>query len=185
MRKKPGRSLSGEEARLWALAIQDAKPLGARPAWRDGMAAVSPPKRPPATPALQPPVCDGAPRPLGGLDAATERRLRRGALEPEAVLDLHGDSEAVAYPKLARFLEGAAERGKRCVLIVTGKGAGGAESASDGPRPRGRGVLRRALPLWLAAPPLDALVVGLREANSRHGGGGALYVILRKPKRPA
>ena len=43
-----------------------------------------------------------------------------------------------------------------------------------------RGVLRQAVPHWLAAPDLAALVVSYSAAPRRLGGEGALYVRLRK-----
>ena len=54
------------------------------------------------------------------------------------------------------------------MLVITGKG----------------GVLRPYLPLWLNAPELQDLVIGMREAHAKHGGGGAFYVALQKRKTP-
>jgi DNA-nicking Smr family endonuclease len=44
-----------------------------------------------------------------------------------------------------------------------------------------RGILRRMVPQWLALPDLRAVVLGFEEAGPRQGGGGALYVRLRRP----
>ena len=44
-------------------------------------------------------------------------------------------------------------------------------------------VLRRAAPEWLAAPHLRPMVAGISEAHRRHGGGGALYVALKRKAR--
>lgn len=67
----------------------------------------------------------------------------------------------------AFVLRGHAE-GRRAVLIITGKGA------------TGDGVLRRRVPEWLAEAPLRPLIAGLAESHHRHGGGGALYVALKR-----
>ena len=76
-----------------------------------------------------------------------------------------------AFAVLVSFLRHAQARGARIVLVITGKGREGEE---------GRGVLRQAVPGWLARPDLRDLVVGFEEAGRRHGGAGALYVRLRR-----
>lgn len=118
-----------------------------------------------------------------GVDGRTAERLRRGQLEPEARLDLHGLTEARAHARLAGFLKSAQAQGHRLVLVVTGKGA----AASDPHAPfdlelegRSRGVLKTMVPRWLREPELAPIVAEVRPAHRRHGGGGALYVYLRK-----
>lgn len=121
-----------------------------------------------------------------GIDGRTGARLERGALEPDARIDLHGMTETVAHRALATFIRSASARGCRLVLIVTGKGL-------KGPHPdepfdlelvqRRRGVLRSMTPRWLAEPDLAGFVADIRPAHRRHGGDGALYVYLRKAKR--
>lgn len=98
----------------------------------------------------------------------TEARLRRGRLEPEARIDLHGHSYDGAYRLLVAFLTRNFLEGKRLVLVITGKG----------------GVLRNNLPQWLNGAELGGVVIGMREAHAKHGGGGAFYVALQK-RRPA
>jgi len=72
----------------------------------------------------------------------------------------------------------------RTVLVITGKGGGRRQ-----PPPGAAwwetdevGILRRAVPRWLAEPPLRAVVIGCEPASPRHGGEGALYVLLRRRK---
>ncbi len=119
-----------------------------------------------------------------GLDGATAQRLKRGKLEPESRLDLHGLTEAQAYRALVTFLRGAHARGLRLLLVVTGKGRPVPED-----RPfdlellaRSRGVLRTLVPRWLCEPELARFIAKTEEAHRRHGGGGALYVYLRKKR---
>jgi DNA-nicking Smr family endonuclease len=115
-----------------------------------------------------------------GINGATEDRLRRGSLEPDAKLDLHGMTEAAAYRALSSFLMGARQRGNRLILVVTGKGNPcKEESASWMTSPHG--VLKQMVPRWLNEPELASLIASVRPAHVRHGGGGALYVYLRKP----
>ena len=118
-----------------------------------------------------------------GLDGRTGDRLRRGAIAPDAKLDLHGLTESAAHRALASFLQAAHKRGDKLVLIVTGKGA----NASEGPfdlelAGRSRGVLKTMVPRWLREPQFAKWIADLRGAHRRHGGDGALYVYLRKSK---
>ena len=114
-----------------------------------------------------------------GVNGATEDRLRRGMLEPDAKLDLHGMTEAAAYRALSGFLMGAQQRGNRLILVVTGKGnPRKEESASWMVSPYG--VLKQMVPRWLKEPELASMIASTKPAHLRHGGGGALYVYLRK-----
>ncbi|MBV1704609.1 MAG: Smr/MutS family protein [Hyphomicrobiales bacterium] len=177
------RRLSDEELRLWAEVARTVAPSAGRVA----------PTLPPAAPELASPAAakpasgDAAPiaarsaPPLAPIEEGLRRRLRRGRAEIDAALDLHGMTQARAHARLGEFLEGARARGARIALVITGKGAPGAgESvASFGDAP---GVLRRQVPHWLRAPELRAIVLGFEEAGPGHGGGGALYVRLRRAR---
>jgi len=85
-----------------------------------------------------------------------------------------------AHGALTRFILGEQARGTRCVLVITGKGGdyrGRAIGYDDG-----RGALKRDVPRWLREPALAGAVVGVYQAHRRHGGEGALYVYLRRPR---
>ena len=117
----------------------------------------------------------------GGLDGNTQDRLNRGLIVPDAALDLHGMTEAAAHRSLARFLHGARERGNRLIVVVTGKGnPRAADVAAWTQSPHG--VLKEMVPRWLAEPELKPLIALVQPAHIRHGGGGALYVYLRKSR---
>ena len=100
-----------------------------------------------------------------GLDGRTRRRLSRGDVPIDRRLDLHGHTAARAEIKLQRFIEDASYAGCRCVLVITGKGAG---------------VLKGFVPGWLKEAPLSRLVLALAEARPVDGGSGAFYVLLRR-----
>lgn len=128
------------------------------------------PKRPPVPP------------PLGRFDSREQRRLATGRTEIDARIDLHGMRQREAHSALRAFLLRSQDRGHRIVLVITGKGAPqGGGGFAEGPE-QGRGVLRRAVPLWLEEPELRRIVVSHASAHIRHGGEGALYVRLRKPR---
>ncbi len=111
------------------------------------------------------------------MDHKTHRQMTRGKVAPEARIDLHGMTLAVAQPVLIRFVLQAQAAGKRLVLIITGKGRDG---GPDAPLPVRPGALRHNVPHWLHMPPLNGAVLQVRPAHRRHGGEGAYYVYLRK-----
>ena len=102
-----------------------------------------------------------------GIDGRTQRRLFRGDVPVDRQLDLHGLTAARAESRLAQFIETAARDGCRCVLVITGKGAG---------------ILRGLVPDWLKRQPLSFYILALAEARPHDGGSGALYVLLRRKR---
>lgn len=183
--EKPGkhaRILSPEEAELWRRVQRTAIPMPGRkitaiePATdgRDmpgadakttGGNRVAMPR-----PAPEPRSAAAAPV-ISYLDDRTLRELRRGRLEIDAILDLHGMTQERAHAALSGFVSSNRARGSRIVLVITGKGEGG------------NGILRRMVPEWLRQPPLSGLVSAYRVAHASHGGKGALYVRLRKQRQ--
>ncbi|PCH75422.1 MAG: DNA mismatch repair protein MutS [Rhodobacteraceae bacterium] len=111
------------------------------------------------------------------MDRKAFGRMKRGKLRPEGRLDLHGMTMNRAQPALVRFILSAQASGKRLVLVITGKGK---PSDTSGPIPVPHGVLRHQVPHWLSTPPLAQAVLQISPAHNSHGGGGALYVYLRR-----
>lgn len=113
------------------------------------------------------------------MDAKAFARMSRGKLTPQARIDLHGLTLAAAHPQLIGFVLGAQARGLRLLLVITGKGR---RPSDDGPVPGRNGILRHQVPLWLMQAPLGPAVLQVTEAHFRHGGSGAFYVYLRRPR---
>ena len=116
-----------------------------------------------------------------GLDRRTAERLRKGQMEIDGRIDLHGLTRAEAHRELRSYISAAHIRGMRCVLVITGKGS--SRQKTDDAVFMGTtrsGILREAVPKWLSAPDLAHLVVDIRHAQPKHGGSGALYVLLRR-----
>jgi DNA-nicking Smr family endonuclease len=113
------------------------------------------------------------------MDQKAFTRLKRGKLKPEGRIDLHGMTLDRAHPALTDFILSAHRRGKRLVLVITGKGK---QRDEGGPIPVRHGVLRHQVPQWLSTPPLSALVLQITQAHISHGGGGAYYVYLRRQR---
>jgi DNA-nicking Smr family endonuclease len=123
--------------------------------------------------------------PLAAMDRRTAQRLNRGQIEPEGRLDLHGEGLETARMHLLHFLMTERQRGKRMVLVITGKGASPfARHTLHGINhfhaPEREGRLRREVPEWLHEEVFRQHVVGLQPAHPKHGGGGAFYVRLRR-----
>jgi DNA-nicking Smr family endonuclease len=116
-----------------------------------------------------------------GINGATQERLRRGMVEPDARIDLHGMTQQAAHRTLFAWLATAHARGHRLVLVITGKGnPRNGENAPWMMSPHG--VLKQMVPRWLNEPGLAALIASSGPAHARHGGEGALYVYLRKSR---
>lgn len=178
----------GEDGALFRRALADVAPLKKRPKARVGDAAgPTSPKPPPAKQAAQPTprpvprVARRAGTPTGaakeleigataGIDRRTADRFRRGRMAIEGRLDLHGLYQEEAHEALRGFIAGAAARGQRCVLVVTGKGRVS----------QGGGVLRRAVPKWLNQPGLREHILSIAQARIEDGGDGAIYVLLKR-----
>ena len=122
---------------------------------------------------------------LAAFDRRTAQKLGRGQSEPEARLDLHGETLENARFALLHFLSSRRMQGMRLVLVITGKGASPfARHTLHGIKhfntPEREGKIRRELPMWLEETQFRVHVVGFQPSHPRHGGGGAFYVRLRK-----
>jgi DNA-nicking Smr family endonuclease len=115
------------------------------------------------------------------IDRRTEQKLKRGRMEIDATLDLHGLKQQAAHFRLMHFIARAFDDGHKAVLVITGKGAPRGEEAGIMPSER-RGVLRVQVPLWLEQAPLCDYVRGIKSAGPRHGGAGALYVLIKRKR---
>ncbi|MDC0737750.1 Smr/MutS family protein [Cognatishimia sp. SS12] len=113
------------------------------------------------------------------MDKKAFGRMKRGKLLPEARIDLHGMTLEQAHPALIGFVMRSYGEGMRLVLVITGKGK---SKRDDGPIPERRGVLKHQVPGWLQMAPLRQVVLQVTEAHLKHGGSGAYYVYLRRPR---
>jgi DNA-nicking Smr family endonuclease len=111
---------------------------------------------------------------VSGLDPGVARKLRRGEYAVQGHVDLHGLTREEAKQAVDRFLRGARQAGKRCVLVVHGRGT---HSRDQVP------VLKEALRTWLATARFARHVLAFATARPQDGGGGALYVLLRRAGR--
>ena len=170
------RSLSPEEEALWAEVAATIRPLSREPPKRlekavpertsivhrapaRRVSVAAEPKPPPSRP--------------GTLDSGWDKRLGSGSVEPDRVLDLHGLNLDQAWTAIDTGLEAAIRTGQRVVLLITGH-------ARPNAPPVQRGKIRAAVHHWLAASRHAPRIAAVRGAHRRHGGGGSLYIILRR-----
>jgi DNA-nicking Smr family endonuclease len=182
------RSLSPDEEALWARVASTIRPLSRerlnRP--RNGEGDHPEPKVKdrggPPFPRLRrgpPPLSASQPvLPVPGrntLDGSWDKRLRGGTVEPDRIVDLHGMSLDRAWGAIDRALEQAIARGERILLLITGH-------QRSGEPPIRRGAIRAAVHDWLAASRHSGDIAAVRGAHRRHGAGGSLYIVLRRPR---
>jgi DNA-nicking Smr family endonuclease len=109
-----------------------------------------------------------------GLNHQTLRQLKSGEFSPEAHLDLHGLNADDAHSVLLHFVKENYLAGKRCLLVIPGRGKNS---------PAGRGVLKEQIQYWLIRDPFKRVLLAFSTAQPQHGGAGALYLLLRKYKK--
>ena len=108
-----------------------------------------------------------------GSDPAQLGRVRRGEIEWQRSIDLHGLVVQEARVRVRSELAEAVRSGERCVRIIHGRGHG----SESGP------VLKQELPGWLAERPHGRQVLGFCCAHEIPGGTGVTLVLLRRRRR--
>jgi len=171
-----GRTVSDAESTLWQQVTGDVEPLAGTGASESLPPDIEKPPAPRKPPVPRPaPPAPSAPVELHhgsapGLDRSTQQKMRRGKVAIEARVDLHGMTQNEAHHVLNAFLHNCQAAGRRTVLVITGKGAGG------------EGVLRAAVPKWLNQGACRRMIRAFSFAAPKDGGEGALYVMLKRLK---
>lgn len=106
-----------------------------------------------------------------GVDRKLLRKLKHGDFSVQAHLDLHGLVREAAQREVRAFLRESRAQGRRCVLVIPGRGKGS---------PDGEPILKRLLIRWLSRGEVGKLVLAFCTALPVDGGAGALYVLLRR-----
>jgi DNA-nicking Smr family endonuclease len=165
---------------LWAKVAATIRPLSRNPAsapaiatTAESLATAKPRGRVPSTRPVELPPKRTKILYNATLDGGWDRRLSSGSAQPDRTLDLHGHSLDRAWEAIDRELESAIASNDRVLLLITGH-----ERRGDPPLERGR--IRAAVHDWLAVSRHASRIAAVRPAHRRHGGGGSLYIILRK-----
>ncbi len=178
MAQRGRKNLSEEDHKTWSRFSRTVKPLPRMkpdPVAETPLSAAKtvdvpkPPKKPPLPAPQKTPERAATPQSAKHpIDDRTRRKIARGRVSLDDRIDLHGMTHDRAKTTLTAFLVRCHRAGDRTVLVITGKGS------------VGEGVLRNALPRWLATEPLAAMVSGYTAADRKHGGEGAFYVRLKR-----
>lgn len=189
-RKGGQRPLNPGEKSIWRAVTETVSPLpgvslparaASVPAQTEKKTSSSAPRRTLKNTAPAAGPANPAPRIDAG-DPRMAQKVARGRIDIDATLDLHGYSQASAETRLQHFIEFAAMRGQRVVLVITGKGvAAHTEHRPFGDAPRG--ILRRRFLEWVETPPLRDRIASVRQSHQRHGGRGAFYIFLKSPSK--
>jgi len=102
-----------------------------------------------------------------GVQKSQMQRLLRGQLAFVGSLDLHGFNVERAREQLVDFIDEAQRFAVRCVRIVHGKASGSFDKQA---------LLKSRVNSWLRQHPE---VLGFASCLPRHGGNGAVYVLLK------
>jgi DNA-nicking Smr family endonuclease len=179
------RRLGEQEKALWGRVIATVKPMHvAKPkaeAKPPALApkAVRPPAKAGALAAKAHPVAPKLPpvqehKTPNNLDGHWDRRIHKGGVVPDVSVDLHGSALSGAYARLDGALEQAIAQRMKVILLVTGKAR-----THDRASGEGRGAIASVVRDWLAASRHASNISAVRNAHPRHGGSGALYIILK------
>ncbi|MBW2027607.1 MAG: Smr/MutS family protein [Deltaproteobacteria bacterium] len=106
-----------------------------------------------------------------GFSRKLMKRLKMGQFPVQDYIDLHGLTRQEAERAVRDFLVRSRSLGRRCVLIVHGRGLNSPDSFP---------VLKEGLPRWLSRGPVRKIVLAFATARPYDGGAGAIYVLLRK-----
>jgi DNA-nicking Smr family endonuclease len=184
---RPPVGLTPEEAQMWRRLAATVTPLHP-PAPVTALpksVQVEPPRPAPRVrgrvplplPAPPPPPTRAAPLSAKGLDGSWDRKLAKGPIEPDRTIDLHGLTLDAAHARLDFAIADALASGARVILLIAGKPRPHDEHDARGSR---RGAIRAKLLDWLAASRHAPRIAAVRPAQPRHGGIGAVYVVLRR-----
>jgi DNA-nicking Smr family endonuclease len=168
------RKLGADERALWRRVVESVRPIHAVAEHAREEPEPAPAKKRTTAPPQPPSAQIRNAGPGTTLDGSWDRRLARGLAQPDASLDLHGHNLATAYALLDERLERAIASGARLLLLITGK-----PRTAVGEK---RGAIRAAVGDWLAASRHASSIAAVRNAHPRHGGAGALYIVLRRKR---
>ena len=116
------------------------------------------------------------------LDKKRQTLLKKGKIEPEKILDLHGLNAKKAEKLVLDFLLKNYLNGVRLALIITGKGKRSREADNSYYTEQDTGILKRSLITWVENSNMRPTILDILPAHAKHGGGGAFYVYLRKSR---
>lgn len=183
------RRLAPEESALWQRVAATVAPIAKRADKAVEVTAAAPPlsaskpvksRVPPPRPPAPVTTARRATFARASLDGTWDRRLRKGLVRPDVTIDLHGHTLVSAHALLEASLARAVLRGARVLLVVAGRVRPGPHHPPFHGEARPRGAIRASIADWLTSSAHADAIIATRPAAPVHGGGGAIYVVLRR-----
>jgi len=187
-KRRKRRVLSNADIQLWTEVTRQVKPLRSmtalpllEPAPESEQVEKQPAQPPFPTVRLAPSPRSAPPKTItsvlthgttAGVDRRTAERFKKGTMEIDGRIDLHGMTRDAARVALHSFITQSVARRRRVILVITGKGR------QNG----GQGVLKAEVPHWLNEPSVRSYILSFSYAQPKHGGEGALYVYLKRDR---
>lgn len=106
-----------------------------------------------------------------GIDRNSDKLLRTGKYPIDKTIDFHGLILDEAFDSLAKEVDYAYNNNLRCLLVITGKGRGTKE---------GRESIKSSIENWLKMDVISGKIIKYTQAIKKHGGEGAIYILIRK-----
>ncbi len=185
------RKLGADEQKLWGRVIDTVRPLHRQGIDSKQLNAAPPTRIQPAktTKPIMPNVATATsqarnfrklptPQPAAistMLDGHWDRKIHKGVVSPDICIDLHGTALSGAYARLDGALEMAIAQRLKIVLLITGK-----IRVHDRTSGSGRGAIAAVVHDWISASRHASHISAVRTAHPRHGGNGALYIVLKR-----
>lgn len=175
------RVLSAEEHAIWRRVTADMRGGEKAAAHTKPVSLKKVAPLPSVSPPVAQPTKARSPAHRATLDGKWDRDLKSGQVVPDRIVDLHGCTLAQAHDRAINSIGAAVADGDRLVVLVTGRAPRQGTSRLDLPL---RGIIRASIGDWLHSAPFAGRIAAVRSAHARHGGAGALYVVLRRHDRP-
>ncbi len=102
-----------------------------------------------------------------------QKNLKRGAIKPDFIIDMHNMSVDTAFIELENLIKEGYTARKRLLLVIVGKGNNSTTNT---------GLLRQEIPRLINSARIKNYVTCIVTASLKHGGTGAYYLLLKNKK---
>ncbi|MDR2778240.1 MAG: Smr/MutS family protein [Rickettsiales bacterium] len=109
-----------------------------------------------------------------GIDRNTDRRLKAGKIKIDMKIDFHGLTSGAARELLLHSVVEAYGGGLKCMLVITGRGLNTSHNVA---------TIKSQLEKWMQMPAISSRVIKYVDATQRHGGRGAVYLLLKTNRK--
>jgi len=108
--------------------------------------------------------------------------LKRGKIKIDRRIDLHGYKLLDAREKFRLEVISSYSKDKRCILVITGKGAHTHKQPGETKPKLFYGKIKNSIISWIKEEGLKKYILTYQDAGIEHGGDGAIFVYLRKKR---